>query len=99
VYVTGGSDGVLPIFESKTASIRAGFTQVGWVCSKYPDRGFSHTPAGSASSGAAGWEAIDPTTYPGGGARYLVWWRGHYTTGFYNQTSDRDPLLACFNIP
>jgi hypothetical protein len=124
VYATSGSDGVLPVFASDTASIRGGFRQAGnilarapkgftglwaphvihaggwyiafftaafkggdhavyWVYSRFPDRGFSQAPAEIASSGAAGWEAIDPTTYAGaGGKLYLVWRRGHYTAGF-----------------
>jgi beta-xylosidase len=124
VYATSGSDGVLPVFVSDTASIRGGFRQAGniltrapqgftglwaphvihaggwyiafftaaykggdhavyWVYSRFPDHGFSQAPAEIASSGAAGWEAIDPTTYAGAGNKlYLVWRRGHYTAGF-----------------
>ena len=124
VYATSGSDGVLPVFVSDTASIRGGFRQAGnilarapkgftglwaphvihaggwyiafftaayrggdhavyWVYSRFPDRGFSQAPAEIASSGAKGWEAIDPTSYAGaGGKLYLVWRRGHYTAGF-----------------
>jgi hypothetical protein len=66
-----------------TAAYRGGDHAVYWVYSRFPDRGFSQAPAEIASSGAAGWEAIDPTTYAdAGGKLYLVWRRGHYTTGF-----------------
>jgi hypothetical protein len=69
VYATSGSDGVLPIFVSDTASIRGGFRQPG---ASQDHRQRRH-----------GLEAIDPTTYAGAGNKlYLVWRRGHYTTGF-----------------
>lgn len=36
VYATSGSNGALPIFKSKTASIRGGFTKVGNIFTKAP---------------------------------------------------------------
>lgn len=71
VYATSGADGVLPIFESKTASVRGGFTKTGNIFAKAP-AGYSGLWAPHVVHVGAFYLAFFTASYKGG--NHAVYW-------------------------
>ena len=83
VYATSGSDGVLPVFESDTASIRGGFRQAGTILARAP-KGFTGLWAPHVIH-AGGWYIAFFTAARQGGDHAVYWVYSKYQDRGFSQ--------------